>query len=173
MTDVAIESVEVSRLDALVALAESTFRATFGSYNTEEDQLAFIAEHLSAGVFERKLADPSHEIAAAFRGDSMIAYLVLVHDSPNEAVTAAKPIELSKLYVDSGHHRRGLGRHLMEHILDRARRAGHDVLWLSVWENNERAKAFYRTFGFRKVGTWEYAVGRKIDIDEIWVLDLG
>jgi diamine N-acetyltransferase len=39
----------------------------------------------------------------------------------------------------------------MGRAVDEARVAGADVLWLGVWERNERAIGFYRRCGLRSV----------------------
>ena len=172
MNDLSIEAVRPEQVSDLSALAIATFRDTFGEFNTEPDLQAFIDEQLSVDALTRKLADPAHDIAVAARDGELLAYFLVVRDSGQDLVDAHSPIELSKLYVDRRCHRMGLGRRLMDELIARARRWGHDRLWLSVWEHNERAKAFYRRYPFEKVGTWEYPVGEKIDIDEIWVMRL-
>lgn len=47
---------------------------------------------------------------------------------------------------------RGLGRDLIEALLDRARRVGFARVGLSVAQRNPRAKALYLSCGFRPVG---------------------
>jgi len=34
-----------------------------------------------------------------------------------------------------------------------------DVVWLGVWEQNNRALAFYQKFGFKKTGDHIFCVG--------------
>ena len=53
-----------------------------------------------------------------------------------------------------------------------ARRRGAEELYLSVFTENHRAKAFYRRYGFAYVGPYKFMVGEQADEDEIWKLDL-
>jgi len=39
------------------------------------------------------------------------------------------------------------------------RQAGHDAIWLGVWERNGRAQAFYRKWNFRAVGQHVFQLG--------------
>jgi ribosomal protein S18 acetylase RimI-like enzyme len=48
---------------------------------------------------------------------------------------------------------------LMQACLDQARKAEHDVVYLGVWEHNPRAIAFYRKWGFEKVGEHVFLLG--------------
>jgi len=68
---------------------------------------------------------------------------------------------------------RGVAAALMEDAIAWARSRGAPALYLSVWENNERAQRFYRRYGFRHVGEHAFMVGRVRDRDLIWRLDLG
>jgi RimJ/RimL family protein N-acetyltransferase len=40
-------------------------------------------------------------------------------------------------------------------------------IWLSVWEENPRAIAFYRKMGFRDVGAGRFLVGADLQDDRI------
>jgi len=56
------------------------------------------------------------------------------------------------LDVDPEHRRRGLGRALFTELLARLERAGASQVRLEVDVRNAGALAFYRSFGFRKLG---------------------
>jgi hypothetical protein len=70
-----------------------------------------------------------------------------------------------------------LVRFLSPHTLDRHRcRAdggpfyeatarGSDVMWLGVWERNQRAIAYYRTWGFLEFGTHGFMLGKDLQWD--------
>ncbi len=47
----------------------------------------------------------------------------------------------------------------MRACVDEARQAGHDAIWLGVWERNGRAQAFYRKWNFRAVGQHVFQLG--------------
>jgi len=40
----------------------------------------------------------------------------------------------------------------MNFALDFAKQKNYDLIWLGVWEHNERAKSFYKKFGFEDSG---------------------
>jgi len=60
--------------------------------------------------------------------------------------------ELSDLFVDAGHRRRGIGRQLMQAAEDLARKRGASRIVLTVGADNRRARAFYRALGYRDFG---------------------
>lgn len=153
---------------ALADFGARTFRDTFAAHNRPED----MDDYLSLAYGERQqseeLADPrvSVVVAESERGE-LIGY-VIVRREPAEApscVAGADPVELARLYVDSGWHGRGVGEALMRAAIDRAREGGGGTLWLGVWEHNPRARAFYARWGFREVGEHPFRLGADIQRD--------
>jgi len=56
----------------------------------------------------------------------------------------------------------------MNTCLEYAREGGHDVVWLGVWEHNERAIAFYKKWGFTQFGEHTFMLGKDAQTD--WLL---
>ena len=78
---------------------------------------------------------------------------------------SSRPIEIVRFYARTRWIGRGVGRGLMEAVLREARARGHDRVWLGVWERNERAIAFYKKWGFIKVGSQPFQLGNDIQTD--------
>lgn len=53
----------------------------------------------------------------------------------------------------------GVGARMMQACLQEAEHMDCDVVWLDVWEQNARAIAFYRKWGFVEVGTQVFQLG--------------
>lgn len=56
------------------------------------------------------------------------------------------------LCVDPRVHRRGVGRFLMDFVIDQAVKSDIDSLWLEVRIGNAAARRLYETLGFEQVG---------------------
>jgi ribosomal protein S18 acetylase RimI-like enzyme len=80
--------------------------------------------------------------------------------------------ELHRLYVDESVKGAGVAAALMDDCIAWARAQNASALYLSVWENNERAQRFYRRFGFEDHSEWDFMVGATADRDFIWKLPL-
>jgi ribosomal protein S18 acetylase RimI-like enzyme len=92
-------------------------------------------------------------------GARLVAYVQLRLDAASPAIPGERPIEVQRFYVDASHHGTGLAHRLMAHALARAEALGAAMVWLGVWERNQRALAFYRKWGFDVVGAHTFAVG--------------
>lgn len=74
---------------------------------------------------------------------------------------------LFRLYVIPEHQGRGIGRMLLEDVLQVARERGHRIIRLSYLDGNVNAERFYRAFGFTE--SHREPTGDGIP-DSIWVV---
>ena len=61
----------------------------------------------------------------------------------------------------------------MDAAIEAARSRGARSLWLGVWERNPRAVAFYRKYGFTRVGEHTFMLGADAQVDWVFVRPLG
>jgi ribosomal-protein-alanine N-acetyltransferase len=61
-------------------------------------------------------------------------------------------IHVTNLAVHPNVRRRGIGRALLGHVLDGARRDGMELVFLEVRPTNHEALALYESFGFHVIG---------------------
>ena len=156
---------------ALVAdLCRRTFVETFGHLYKPEDLAAFLAR-LSEEACLAELSDPAFEVRLAEAGGEAIAYAKIGPVAlPVEPEGPA--LELRQLYVLKPWQGDGVADQLMAWLLDRARARAAGEIFLSVWTENHRARAFYARYGFSYVGPYTFMVGSQADQDEIMRLRL-
>jgi ribosomal protein S18 acetylase RimI-like enzyme len=150
-----------SALDAsmLAELGARTFSETFSADNTAEDMAAYVGSSFSVAAQAAELADPHTTFLIAEIDGVALGYAKLHAGQPAAGVEGDNSIELVRLYVSREWHGRGVAQTLMRACLDHAKGAGHETMWLGVWEQNERAKAFYRKWDFRAVGEHVFQLG--------------
>ena len=154
---------------ALADFSRDTFVETFGHLYPTEDLQAYIASKYRADLQRAEIEDESIHYRLAFDGEDIVGYCksgaLTLGDEPNA-------LELHRLYVAARVKGAGVARTLMEEALAWARARGARSLYLGVWENNHRAQAFYRRFGFEHMSEHAFMVGRVRDRDFIWRLAL-
>ncbi|BDZ45644.1 GNAT family N-acetyltransferase [Naasia aerilata] len=161
---------------ALAALAARTFPLACPPGTTAESIAAHVAEHLSEPRFQRHLADETVTILVAESGE-LVGYTMLIAGEPTDpdvaaAVRVRPAIELSKAYVDAGHHGAGLAARLMAATLAEAASSGARSVWLGVNDQNARAIRFYTKSGFAVAGPRSYRVGEQPMTDHVMVAPL-
>jgi ribosomal protein S18 acetylase RimI-like enzyme len=160
----------VADADALAAFAERTFADTFGHLYPPEDLAAFVASKYRPNVIAAELNDSDTRYRLALRDGAIAGYCKM--GVVDMEVDAADALELHRLYVDAETKGAGVAQVLMDDALAWARGKGAKLMYLSVWENNTRAQAFYRRCGFEHIGEHKFMVGRVADRDFIWRLAL-
>jgi ribosomal protein S18 acetylase RimI-like enzyme len=143
----------------LVELGARTFSETFAADNSPEDMAAYMSSAFNPAQQTAELGDPAATFFIAEVGGVAAGYAMLRAGEPAEGVEGTKPVELVRLYVSREWLGRGVGEALMRACVDEARRAGHETIWLGVWERNGRAQAFYRKWNFRAVGEHVFQLG--------------
>ena len=157
--DVTIRRADTEDAGLLTELGARTFSETFAADNSPEDMAAYLAASFNLARQADELADPASTFLIAEVGGRAAGYAKLRAGEAAEGVEGAEPVELVRLYVSREWLGRGLGEALMRACIDEARRAGHETIWLGVWERNGRAQAFYRKWDFRAVGEHLFHLG--------------
>ncbi len=157
--------------DALAAFAAASFTETFGHLYPPQDLADFLADNYGAALHAEQIADGETRFELALRDGAIVGYSKSGGVKMDTTATE-RSRELHRLYVDSSVKGAGVARALMDNVLGWARGEGADALYLSVWENNERAQRFYRRYGFEHIGEHAFMVGATRDRDFIWRLAL-
>ena len=157
---------------AVAEFAARTFVETFGHDNRPEDMAAHLAHAYGPRQQAEQLADPDIVTLIAELNGEMGGYAQVRRGSPPVCVTSQSPVELWRFYIDRPWQGRGLAQRLMRAVHAGAQQLGGRTLWLSVWERNPRAIAFYEKCGFRAVGTHPFWVGTDRQTDCIMVADV-
>ncbi|HEV2880520.1 MAG TPA: GNAT family N-acetyltransferase [Pyrinomonadaceae bacterium] len=158
-TEVTIRRANPDDAGLLAELGARTFSETFAADNSPEDIATYLAASFNPAQQAAELADPASIFLIAEVGGRAAGYAKLHAGEPAGGVEGHQPVELVRLYVLHEWLGRGVGAELMRACVDEARQAGHGTIWLGVWEQNGRAQAFYRKWGFRAVGEHVFQLG--------------
>ena len=163
--DVTIRRANTDDAGLLSELGARTFSETFAADNSPEDMAAYLASSFNLAQQTAELEDPASTFFIAEVGGVAAGYAMLRAGKPEKGIEGAEPVELVRLYVSGEWLGRGVGEALMRACVDEARQAGHETIWLGVWERNGRAQAFYRKWNFRSVGEHVFHVGSDAQTD--------
>ena len=166
-SQLSIQKATVQDAAIVASFGARAFKEAFGPQNTKEDMQAYLSCNFNEEHIRSQLLDRSSSFLLAYKDNRLVGYSMLHAGDTPEAVSGLKPIELVRIYVDGIHKGKGYGSRLMEACVQAAAEAGHDVIWLGVWEENESAIAFYRKRGFKKVGKKEFLLGSDLQRDFI------
>jgi diamine N-acetyltransferase len=174
-----IERVEIIRgqtrhAELLSQLAARLFEETFHGTCSDDDMAYQLQKTYNLDQVNRELADLNDYFFLIQVDGQVQGYSRLKEGNPPSDVMAGKrSIELKRLYLERQSHGRGLAAKLLQHNLELARSMNYARVYLSVWEHNERAKAFYRKMGFVDTGIDNpFPIGQTPQTDRWLVLDI-
>lgn len=153
-------------------LGARTFRDTYAADTDPDDLDAFVESTFRVELQAAELRDPLNLHLLAEVDGSPVGFAVVREEAPPLELPGARPLLLSYIYVDRPFLGSGIGAALMSRCVEGAREQGRDVLWLGVWERNERAIAFYERWGFAHVGEMPFSFGSETHRDLIYALPL-
>ena len=159
----------------LQQIGRTTFDDTFGNTCTKEDMRGVLDLFFNSAQVALELQDESDNFFFFEQDGIAKGYLRInaKHACPLDSFQNRKSIELVRLYVLKEFHGAGVANELMNFALDFARKNGFDLMYLSVWEYNFRARGFYEKHGFVNTGLEnDFPLGSTPQTDYWFVKDL-
>jgi ribosomal protein S18 acetylase RimI-like enzyme len=154
--------------DLIADLSRQTFYETFAPHNTKANMDKFMNEQFTRDALMKEVESGDGYFFVAFAEERPVGY-VRMRDGDRYAVFGDKTsVEIARIYADASVLGKGVGRAMMEYCLEEAKRMNCDIIWLGVWEKNERAIAFYERWGFKKFDTHDFLLGDDRQTD--WVM---
>jgi ribosomal protein S18 acetylase RimI-like enzyme len=164
MTDFIIRNAKLEDLSLLQTLGRKTFADTFSEFNTPENMKLYLDESFREEKVRAELLDPSAECMLIFDRDRCVGFARLRRSANPDGIDG-RAIEIERIYADKDYIGNGVGAKLMHECIRRAKDAGFEMIWLGVWEFNQRAIRFYEKHGFEKFGKHIFALGNDPQTD--------
>lgn len=173
---------DITDIEALSQICQQTFRETFMEDflipYPEQDLENYFRSSTSPESFAKKINNPKQAVwlIEDRTNGELVAYAVAgpctIDDIPHPDVCSNEDGLINRLYVRRHQQSSGFGQQLMNVILPwfEEQYPGKPI-WLSVWSGNLKAQKFYRHYGFRKVGDFDYCVGEWKDHEFIMKRD--
>lgn len=173
ISDLSIRNAGPTDADLLVELGKLSFYEAFSEETDPED----MAEHLQTMFRVEDIKEQLNNDLSSFiiiEIDSLAAgYAYLYPETPPVCVEEPNPIQLVRFYLRRDYYGRNVGNSMMKACLEKAQSKGYQSFWLSSWELNHRANAFYKKWGFEIVGGAKFKVGADIQDDFIFAKKIG
>ena len=165
MTGIRLADAGNEDAQALSTAGERLFAQAYGEFSRPDDLAVHVQEYFGLDAVVAELRKPEVRYTIAYDADAIAGFLKIRCGLAPDAVPAAEAVEVQQLYVDAERQGKGVGRTLMDRAAAVARDEGYGGIWLSVWQDADWATGFYEAYGFRRVGTAEFWLGRSKFMD--------
>lgn len=149
-------------------LSRRTFYDTFAAQNSNEDMDKFMNEQFTQERLMEEVGAPSNIFIIAETGGEAGGYARMREFGAPEILGDLPSIEIARIYALQSMIGKGIGNALMKRCIEIAYEMGKRVIWLGVWEKNERAIGFYTKWGFEKFDEHDFVLGN--DVQRDWLM---
>lgn len=165
--DVQLKALTVSDVEKLKEVSTDIYRAAFEEHNTEKDMEDFLAEAYNIDKLTAELNNPESSFYFAMVDDEVAGYLKVNAGAAQSEPKGNDAFEIERIYVYEKFQGQGIAAKLMNAAIDMAVEQNKKIVWLAVWEHNQRAQAFYKKYGFVKTGQHDFYMGDDRQVDDI------
>ncbi len=159
MTPVIWRKAGVHDADALALLGSATFLATFAFDHPGQPLIEHLRTEHSAEYYANALAQPGVDIVMGETPLGAPVGYAMITPPSHPDLQQDGDIELKRIYLLGPWQGGGNGRQLLEQAFAIAAERSAKRMLLAVYENNEKAVAFYERAGFAAIGNTFFMVG--------------
>lgn len=169
MSDWRIREAAAQDAETLALIGAATFLDAFAGILKGDAIVKHCAAKHSVAAYREHLANGGEALLAeAEPGHAPIGFTLT--GAPDLEAAQDGDVELKRIYCLSRFHGSGLGKALLDGVVERV--LTYQRLVLGVYAQNHRALNFYRKHGFATIGTRQFNVGGNLYDDEVLALEL-
>lgn len=160
--DLTIRLASIADAPLISCLAIKTFKDTFAyCFRDPKDLENYLLSTFNVTKIKSSLSKRNNRYFIASSQELPVAYAKLKIDSTNEQIPFTLLCQLQKIYVLADYQGSKIGYLLQEEVFKSARATKQKHIWLSVYDNNQRAIQFYLKNGFTKAGNHPFQIGKE------------
>jgi ribosomal protein S18 acetylase RimI-like enzyme len=165
---ITIKRATIQDAELIADLSRETFYETFAKDNSAEDMDKFMNEQFTREKLVEEVGQPGNIFLLAYNQTEVAGYARLRRSKNPPQFADIPTIEIARIYALGHKIGKGVGSSLIQHCIDIAREEGIQLIWLGVWEKNQRAIDFYSRWGFEKFGEHSFLLGNDAQTD--WLM---
>ena len=156
-------------IEALINISKNTFIDAFEQDNDPADFAEYLNVAFSFKTLMDQLKNPNSEFYFVYDSENVLTgYFKINQFNAQTEFQDSDGLELERIYVLKEYQNKGYGKLILEEVIRVAKIKAKSYVWLGVWEKNQNAIRFYERFGFLRVGTHPYYIGKDKQTD--WIL---
>ena len=163
--DLTFKSLNAFDSETLLVFAKDAFLNTYAHLNTPENMAIYVGNNFTSQKIKNELEDAANIFTGIFWNEELVGYTKLRENNYEKIASEKKVIELERIYVSKKLHGLKIGQKLINQCLSYAQENKYSELWLGVWEENEKAIAFYKKMGFEIFSSHVFLLGTDVQND--------
>jgi ribosomal protein S18 acetylase RimI-like enzyme len=154
--------------ELIADMSRQTFYDTFAAHNKKDDMDKFMNEQFTKGMLVREVGAKDNIFLLALDREQPVGYARIRENNNPPSLGTSNAIEIARIYAATNAIGKGIGKALMQKCIEIAIARNKEVVWLGVWEKNQRAIDFYIKWGFEKFADHDFILGN--DVQKDWLM---
>lgn len=167
-----LRKVKNEDIPELSEFAVRTFYQAYGWYNTDENMKSYVAKYFSKENLFDEINDTETGFYILTEDGKLKGYVKSGRQNNLDILNNYPHLEIERIYVDNSDQRNGIGKKMLDFIIQKAKEKNIKYVWLGVWQKNEKAINFYKKNGFKIIGTTTFTLGDDDQDDFIMALEI-
>ncbi|MFT3947503.1 MAG: GNAT family N-acetyltransferase [Agriterribacter sp.] len=134
--------------NTIVDLGRRTFVETYSEVTHDEVLQAYMEKKFTPEVIEKEMNKPDACFYIGFVDHTPAAFTKLRSGRKAKGLEEVNGIEIERIYVLKEYQGLKVGKLMMDSCKEIAVQDKYDMIWLQVWQHNNKAIQFYQKAGF-------------------------
>lgn len=165
---ITVRTADIKDAELIADMSRQTFFETFASQNTKEDMDKFMNETFTKKALMKEVDTAGNYFLLAYDGETPVGYVRMREGEIRPEFEGKSSVEIARIYALASSIGKGVGSALIKKCIEIAGEMKKEIVWLGVWEKNQRAIEFYGKWGFEKFGTHVFLLGNDPQAD--WLM---
>ncbi|KZL14725.1 MULTISPECIES: GNAT family N-acetyltransferase [unclassified Pseudovibrio] len=127
----------------------------------------FALEEFAPSKIEKLISDPNQFILVSENKEGIDGF-IRVSSASKAPVSGCSEMEIATFYVQPRHHRKGIGKRLLNAGFQHCREKTADSVWLTTNAENDPAIDFYLAQGFEHVGETHFCIADEAYLNNVY-----
>jgi GNAT superfamily N-acetyltransferase len=155
---VEIQKATINNTEVICTIGQKSFLSSHGKSASKKDIDTFILEHYNPGAISKELSNSINNYFLFFLNSTPLGFSNLQLNNPPSNLPFKNVAKLDRIYFLEETYGKGFGSELLQYNIEFSIKNKQQGIWLFTWVENDRAVNFYRRFGFKTIGKYDYKI---------------
>ena len=144
-----IKTCSEKNIHDLICIAKTSYQDHY-TYLWDDEGANYISANFNVNQLQQELANPNSQFYLLYYLEKLVGFLKLNLDSELKNYSLLKALELERIYFLKEATGKGLGKMVIEFVIDLAKKRNKNIVWLKAMDSS-RSVEFYKRNQFEIV----------------------
>jgi GNAT superfamily N-acetyltransferase len=144
-----IKTCSAEDINDLLFIAKTSYQDHY-TYLWDDEGENYIKANFNSNQLQQELANPNAQFYLLYHHEKLVGFLKLNLNSEVNNYSSIEALELERIYFVKEATRKGLGKMVLEFVMDLAKKSNKTIVWLKAMNSSQSVK-FYKKNQFEVI----------------------